>query len=117
MPSTSRMSSKGGSSKTKMSGKNRRTRPPLPKEAIDYLRTEIESFRDPALEGGTRGGFCYVTYAGEPLCRFGYRGTLDEWDFAIYRYTIQSFAPFEWVSPQDPPREAIDTALHAYNLR
>jgi hypothetical protein len=81
------------------------------------LRQEIESFDDPLLEGGTRAGFCYVTYEGEPLCRFGYRGVLDEWDFAIYRYSSGSFGPFEMVAPTYPPRESIGIALRAYNLR
>lgn len=117
MPSTSRMSSKEESPKAGVPRRNRSRRPHLTTEAIDSLREEIESFGDPALEGGTRGGFCYVMYEGEPLCRFGYRGNLEEWDFAIYRYSTQSFGPFEWVSPRARPRDAIMTALRAYNLR
>jgi hypothetical protein len=58
-----------------------------------------------------------VMYEGLPLCRLGYRGTLDEWDFAIYRYSTESFGQMDFGPARCSAREAIGLALSAYGFR
>lgn len=97
---------------------SRSKRPHIPQEVIDTLRTAVDSFGDPALEGGTRGGFCYLFYLGDPLCRLGYREDSHEWDFAIYRATTGKYSNADYFLPSRAPLdECIRTALSFYNLR
>jgi hypothetical protein len=35
----------------------------------------------------------------EPICRLKYRGALDKWDFAIYKYSREKYDPDEWFFP------------------
>lgn len=82
------------------------------------VEAAIGSFRDRALEGEARGGFYYLYYAGSPLCRLGYRGETDEWDFAIYRATTGKYSSGDYLLPLYAPLlECIRTALNFYNLR
>jgi hypothetical protein len=115
MASTARTSSKKGSSKAKAKEGNHRQRERLPPEAVAYLAKVIDSFEDPALEGGWRGGFCYVTYEGEPLCRLGYRGNLEQWDFAIFRWSIEDWGHLDLGPNVCSARDAIKMSLGAYS--
>jgi hypothetical protein len=63
------------------------------------------------------GRFCYVYYAGAPLCRLGYRGQLQEWDFAIYKYSTQRYGELELTPSRDTVFNCVDLALHAYDFR
>lgn len=75
------------------------------------------SFNDPELEAFVRGRFCYIYYAEGPLCRLGYRGDVEEWDFAIYKYSNRSYGDLELAPSYDTVRACVDRALHAYNFR
>jgi len=75
------------------------------------------SFQDPLLEASVRGRFCYVYYDGGPLCRLGYRGELEEWDFAIYKYSSQRYGELELAPASDSVRKCVSRALHAYDFR
>jgi hypothetical protein len=97
-------------------GTERRSRA-IPPEALDYLRSELLSFHDPRLEASVRGRFCYVYYGGGPLCRLGYRGTLEEWDFSIYKYSSQRYGELELAPASDSIRKCVNRALHAYSFR
>lgn len=77
----------------------------------------MRSFEDSPLEAYVRGRYCYVSYRGEPLCRLGYRGQLEEWDFAIYKYSTQRYGQLELAPERDSVQECVDTALHAYDFR
>ncbi|MDQ6746495.1 MAG: hypothetical protein M3010_00100 [Candidatus Dormibacteraeota bacterium] len=33
------------------------------------------------------------------ICRLAYTGTLDHWDFAIYKYSDERYDPDEWFFP------------------
>jgi hypothetical protein len=33
------------------------------------------------------------------ICRLAYTGTLDRWEFAIYKYSDERYAPDEWLFP------------------
>jgi hypothetical protein len=89
----------------------------IPPRALALLRKELCSFNDGRLEAYVRGRFCYVSYSGGPLCRLGYRGELEEWDFAIYKYSTRRYGELELAPDQDSVRECIERALHAYNFR
>ena len=92
--------------------------PEIPEAELAALRTAIDSFGDPALSGTVRGAFCYLTHAGTPLCRLGYRsGESDLWDFAIYRYSRGTYSNSGSLLPDRAPLlDCIRTALDAYNL-
>lgn len=34
-----------------------------------------------------------------PICRLTYTGNMDDWDFAIYKYSDESYDPDEWFFP------------------
>lgn len=34
-----------------------------------------------------------------PICRLTYTGTMDKWDFAIYKYSDARYDPEEWFFP------------------
>ncbi len=42
---------------------------------------------------------------------------MEEWDLAIYKYSIQRYGELELVPTYDTVRECIDRALHAYDFR
>jgi hypothetical protein len=89
----------------------------IPPQALEHLLSQLLSFQDSRLEASIRGRFCYVDYAGGPLCRLGYRGQLDEWDFAIYKYSTQRYGELELAPSCDSVFNCVDLALHAYNFR
>ena len=89
----------------------------IPQEALEHLLTQLRSFQDSRLEASVRGRFCYVYYAGAPLCRLGYRGQLQEWDFAIYKYSTQRYGELEFAPSRDTVFNCVDLALHAYDFR
>ncbi|MCI0487806.1 MAG: hypothetical protein L0229_14535 [Blastocatellia bacterium] len=35
----------------------------------------------------------------DPICRLKYTGKMDEWEFAIYRYSGDRYDPDEWFFP------------------
>lgn len=90
----------------------------LSQEALDRLQAVIESFEDEELQAQTQGRFCYLFYSGAPLCRLGYQGDANEWEFAIYRNTIGKYSNGDYFLPSRAPvDECIRTALSFYNLR
>lgn len=86
-------------------------------EVADDLRAAIDSFNNPTLNGGIRGRFCYVLHRGDPICRLGYRPVEDVWDFALYRYSTNSYSNAGSLMPNKAPlTECIRIALSTYNL-
>ena len=98
--------------------KKKRPKVKIPPEAMQRLAEAIERIGDPDLELLENvGRYCYITHAGSPLCRLGYRGELDVWDFAIYKYSTQSYAPGTDLFPlYDEINRCFRTAMNAYNL-
>ena len=89
----------------------------VPPEALEHVWREIASLGDPALDVEKVGRFCYVSHAGSPLCRLGYRGELEIWDFAIYRHSRQAYDPDVEIFPlYGKVGECVHKALEAYNL-
>ncbi len=51
-----------------------------------------------------RGAYLYLDRMGydgrpSPICRLKWTGTMDEWEFAIYKYSKNGYAPDEWWFP------------------
>ena len=50
-----------------------------------------------------RGKHCYLDRAdyGElgPICRLTYTGKMDDWEFAIFRWSSERYDPDEWFFP------------------
>ena len=92
--------------------------PRVPAEAIQYVEEEIKKLRVPRLRlYEVRGRYCYIRHRGEPLCRFGYRGELDIWNFSIYKYSTGGYSNSEAFFPQRGKiSDCLKTALHAYNI-
>jgi len=72
---------------------------------------------EPRLDASVAGGFYYVAYDGQPLCRLGYRGLLTDWDFAIYKFSTGSYGRLELAPTHDTPYDCVNMALHAYGYR
>ena len=50
-----------------------------------------------------RGRYMYLDrddgVGPNPICRLTYTGAMDEWEFAIYKYSTESYDPDEWWFP------------------
>jgi hypothetical protein len=94
------------------------------KEQVEDELDHYASQRWPQLEEVTirwRGSYGYVTaYLTEddaiPLCRITYLGSPDDWEFAIYQASTQTYQ--ESLLPSGPPtgtpHEALDCACGLY---
>ena len=91
--------------------------PTSSQEALDHLGREIDSLGDPDLVVEMSGRSCYVRHGGSPLCRLGYRGELEIWDFAIYKYSTQSYSTQEMFPSRGTVADLVGMAMNAYNLR
>ena len=58
-----------------------------------------------------------MRHGGGPLCRLGYRGDLETWDFAIYTYSTQSYSTQEMFPSRGRVADLVGMAMNAYNLR
>ena len=68
-------------------------------------RFNEESIRDPDRHYSVRyrGKYLYLDMieygkAGS-ICRLEFNGKMDNWDFAIYKYSTESYDPDEWFFP------------------
>jgi len=77
------------------------------REQVDEIVAKFNQrvIKNPALFFVTRysGGYLYLDRNSdgmvEPICRLKYRGALDKWDFAIYKYSKETYDPDEWFFP------------------
>jgi hypothetical protein len=79
-----------------------------------------QTFRDSALRYVPRykGVYLYLDRCdfGEPrpICRLRYTGKLEEWEFAIYKYSDGRYDPEEWMFPGSEHSDGtIEGALRA----
>jgi hypothetical protein len=99
-------------------GKKKSKSPAIPAEATEHLCNEILAIGDRGLEVSRNGRFCYVYHGGSPLCRLGYRGEVEIWDFAIYKYSSNRYSDHEFGFPSyGKVADLVRDALSAYNLR
>jgi hypothetical protein len=89
----------------------------VPDAARKLLLGQLKGFAGQPLQVEFRGRYGYISHAGSPLCRLGYRGALDDWDFAIYRYTRDRYDADVFGMPDhDSTQECLSVALRAYDL-
>ncbi|MFC1713565.1 hypothetical protein ACFL6S_07855 [Candidatus Poribacteria bacterium] len=68
-------------------------------------RFNEESIGDPNRHYSVRyrGNYLYldrIEYGkAGPVCRLKFNGRMDNWDFAIYKYSTESYDPDEWFFP------------------
>jgi len=84
------------------------------KQIPDQVRAQVdavvERFNKTELRG--RGCSYVVRYKGiylyldrneggraHPICRLKYNGAMDNWDFAIFKYSDECYDPEEWFFP------------------
>ena len=86
------------------------TQPSLTQEIKDRVEAIVRDFnrrviRDPNAGYVTRyrGNFLYLDRLDGGLrsqcCRLTYTGSMDDWDFAIYKYSDDRYDPEEWLFP------------------
>jgi len=82
----------------------------IPKEAKDQIEKRVAEFNqnvigDPDFYYHTRyrGRFLYlerfVNGLSMPICRLEYTGSMDNWGFAIFRYSNERYDPAAWMFP------------------
>jgi hypothetical protein len=69
----------------------------------EFNRTVLKNEPDRWFSTRYRGQYLYLdhpkTYRVWPVCRLKYTGKMDEWEFAIYKYSDERFDPDEWIFP------------------
>ena len=86
---------------------SRKTIPPAIKKQADKIVAEANQrvSNDPNVYYTTRyrGRYLYldlVDYGqAGPICRLAYNGDIDDWEFAIYKYSRERYDPDEWFFP------------------
>ena len=52
---------------------------------------------------GSRGKFLYLDRSDYgrigPVCRLTYTGDMDDWEFAIFKWSSETYDPDEWMFP------------------
>ena len=85
------------------------------KKAIpDDVREKVEEIVDRFNKNTFRSGDCYyeATFRGKhfylnrcdygktgPICRFTYNGKMDNWEFAIFKWSTETYDSDEWMFP------------------
>ena len=88
----------------------RARRETIPEEVKKAAGEIVDAFNKSFIKDPTRyyrtryrGRFLYLDrlYYGiwGPVCRLEYAGRMDEWDFAIYKYSDERYDPDEWLFP------------------
>jgi hypothetical protein len=68
-------------------------------------RFNREHFRrdDCYYEAQFKGKYCYLLRSdyGQlgPICRLAYTGKIDDWEFAIFKWSSERYDPDEWMFP------------------
>lgn len=72
-----------------------------------------------------KGKFLYLDQVGDgkpsPICRLTWTGSMDNWDFAIYKYSDNGYDPEEWFFPgsgkvNGTVTGAMEAGLEAYPM-
>jgi hypothetical protein len=76
-------------------------------------------------EARFRGQYCYLYRADygklSPICRLSYTGKMDDWEFAIFKWSTETYDPNEWAFPGDDLVDgsiegAMRAGLEAYSV-
>ena len=72
-------------------------------EIVDTYNLEVLRDPDYFFKARFQGRYVYLDRydhgRGGPICRLGYKGAMDAWDFAIYKYSSDRYDPNEWFFP------------------
>ena len=82
----------------------------IPDEIREKAIEIVEAFNQSQLSGSAgqylirfKGKFLYLDRYSyprtSPICRLKYNGTLDDWDFAIFKWSSETYDPDEWFFP------------------
>lgn len=104
----------------------------IPKDIQREVVTRIEQFNQQELQGESRysakfkGLFLYLNRAdfggrSHPIARLTYTGTIDGWEFVVYKYSRDDYDPDEWMFPgigylDGTIEGAMRCGLEAYSL-
>jgi len=86
---------------------SRKTIPEQSKRAVKEIVADFnrQVLKDPNSSYVTRyrGQYLYLDRfdyrRGGPICRLTYTGAMDQWEFAIYKYSDERYDPDEWLFP------------------
>jgi hypothetical protein len=82
----------------------------IPAEVKQHVDQIVKKFNQTVLKNPNyyyvtryRGNYLYLDrfdygHVG-PICRLTYTGSMDAWEFAIYRYSDERYDPDEWLFP------------------
>ena len=82
----------------------------IPEEVKREVAAIVERFNrknsaraDCYYEAEFQGRYCYLNRADYgrlgPICRLTYTGRMDGWEFAIFKWSSEKYAPNEWMFP------------------
>ena len=82
----------------------------IPKEVKAQVEKAVQTFNREVIKSPDyfyttryRGRYLYLArtmYATPtPICRLKYTGKMDDWEFAIYKYSNERYDPEEWFFP------------------
>lgn len=96
------------------------------KESTSLLNAFFPSKKKRGYSARFRGKYLYLdrTDRSEPLpiCRLTWNGKMDNWDFAIYKYSSEKYDPEEWLFPGEEFVDgtvtgAMKAGMAAYEIR
>ena len=65
------------------------------KRQVEEIIAKFNEENNSAYSPRYRGKFLYLDSAGERLCRLKYNGEIDNWDFAIFKWSSETYDPHE----------------------
>lgn len=118
---------------------------PIPIEIQEEVQKLIDEFNKSELKDSTsllsaffpkkikrgysarfKGRYLYLDrtdrYEPLPICRLTWNGSMDDWDFAIYKYSSEKYDPEEWFFPGEEFVDgtvtgAMKAGMVAYEIR
>ena len=81
-----------------------KTMPKNVKEQVEEIVQRFNKTSDYPYVTRYKGNYLYLdrkNYFGQatPICRLKYTGDMDNWEFAIYKYSSERYDPDEWFFP------------------
>jgi hypothetical protein len=82
----------------------------IPQEVKKQVDKRVEEFNQTVIRNPNvyyltryRGRFLYLEQfnygRSGPICRLTYTGSIDDWEFAIFKYSDERYDPEEWMFP------------------
>lgn len=100
------------------------------REELKDARSLLDAFFPKKIKRGYsarfKGKYLYLDrtdrYEPLPICRLTWKGKMDNWDFAIYKYSSERYDPEEWFFPGEELIDgtvtgALKAGMVAYEIR